>query len=177
MCGFRVWARLTKQEQESSQEGLGVTLSKEPGTGSTDSSSSKFFGSPIDTSTEYFAETSVDSSPGGERQVWAPLCMCLLTRVPVVRQLQYWLVQAYDHIDRLLPQTYDGLLESSSGSALASLFRSHIVQLTQEVPLPVPGEYNSCIHLYYYREHSHSCLIYVYRFFVCRSTGSEIQDA
>ena len=66
--------------------------------------------------------------------------MCLLTRVPVVRQLQYWLVQAYDHIDQLLPPTYDGLLDSSSGEALASLFRSHIVQLTQEVPLPVPGK-------------------------------------
>lgn len=144
----RVWTRLSKEIQKSPSD-VGLTLARGPlDTASSDDSSSKFFGSPINTSIDaHSSDLSLGSSSveASGDDVWAPVCMCLLTRVPVVRQLQYWLVQAYDHIDKLLPADYDGLLESSSGEALASLFRSHIVQLTQEVPLPVPGW---CLSLY-----------------------------
>lgn len=128
--------------QKSPNNSLAVTLTHGPlDTGSSDGSS-KFFGSPINTSLDGYSEFSLGptNSESAGNDVWAPVCMCLLTRVPVVRQLQYWLVQAYDHVEKLLPGDYDGLLESTSGEALASLFRSHIVQLTQEVPLPVPGQ-------------------------------------
>lgn len=76
----------------------------------------------------------------GSSTVWAPVCLCLLTRVPVVQPLTEWLVQAYDHIEELLPPTYDALLlEQETTLRLSALLRAHIVQLTMEVPLPIPG--------------------------------------
>lgn len=72
--------------------------------------------------------------------MWAPVCLCLLTRVPVVLPLQEWLVQAYDRMDDLLPPTYDDLLlDHETVPRLSALLRAHIVQLTMEVPLPIPG--------------------------------------
>jgi hypothetical protein len=78
--------------------------------------------------------------PSEQGTVWAPVCLCLLTRVPVVQPLQEWLVQAYDHLEALLPPTYDDLLlEHGTVHRLSALLRAHIVQLTMEVPLPIPG--------------------------------------
>jgi WD40 repeat protein len=71
-----------------------------------------------------------------EDELWAPLCLCLLTRVPVVQALQRCLIEIYDQRARLLPNTYDDLFERGG---LAELLRSHIVELTLEVPLPIPG--------------------------------------
>lgn len=71
--------------------------------------------------------------------VWAPVCLCLLTRVPVVQPLLSWLVQAYDRLDRLLPPSFDQLLDVEALGGLTPLFRSQIVQITEEVPLPIPG--------------------------------------
>lgn len=71
--------------------------------------------------------------------MWAPVCLCLLTRVPVVQPLVEWLVQAYDHLDQLLPPSYDALLLDSEKGTLSPLLRAHVVQLTMEVPLPIPG--------------------------------------
>jgi hypothetical protein len=76
--------------------------------------------------------------------VWAPVCLCLLTRLSLLRPLQQWLVSVYDRLDELLPSHYDQLLEGDCAStALTPLFRSHLVQLTLEVPQPHPGRYTS----------------------------------
>lgn len=94
-------------------------------------------------SQEALPSSLVSGQPGGDNgssTVWAPVCLCLLTRVPVVQPLTEWLVQAYDHIDELLPLTYDALLlEQETARRLSALLRAHIVQLTMEVPLPIPG--------------------------------------
>jgi len=97
-----------------------------------------------DTSQEHDRPSGQEDPKQQGTTVWAPVCFCLLTRVPVVQPLLNWLVHAYDHMDRLLPPTYDALLgdpldpASVPGAHLTDLLRTHIVQLTLEVPLPIP---------------------------------------
>ena len=134
----RKWIRLSQDALSTSSVGLLGVLG-----GTIDERSPATTSAASGSSSASLAESvgGVDSPNAPQAgTVWAPVCLCLLTRVPVVQALLQWLVQAYDNIDKLLPRDYDSLLLAAGGAHLTGLLRSHVVQLTLEIPLPIPGK-------------------------------------
>jgi len=63
-------------------------------------------------------------------RIWIPLCICLLTRMPILDSLKLWLHKAHQFI------------QSSTGFKNSSSFEEYVIQLTLEAPVPIPGLYN-----------------------------------
>jgi hypothetical protein len=70
------------------------------------------------------------------QRFWVPLCVCLLTHIPVVQSLVAWLRDfhaAFDAIEVARKGKAGGMQRSSLALEAA------VFQLTMEVPLPIPG--------------------------------------
>jgi trimeric autotransporter adhesin len=95
------------------------------------------------------AATAATSAKQHEAVLWVPVCLCVLTHLPILEELTPWL-KAFHHCMETAHHSSSSSSgsssSSSSGAAAAAaaakaqlLLHAAVFQLTVEVPLPLPG--------------------------------------